>query len=97
MAILEADLPAAAEGSKDFNKTGSNIALGLSKRVLLKDLNLLDLGYRGEIGCAGFVLQQRNIHGSDSVENAAAEVALWFRPDELIQYQPADASWVAGG
>jgi nucleoside-diphosphate kinase len=42
-------------------------------------------------------IQNNLIHGSDSPENAAAEVALWFRPEELISYQPADAGWVVGG
>jgi nucleoside-diphosphate kinase len=41
-------------------------------------------------------IQNNLIHGSDSVENAAAEVALWFRPEELVQYQPADVAWIAG-
>ena len=42
-------------------------------------------------------VQNNLVHGSDSPENAAAEIALWFRPDELVSYQPADAAWVAGG
>jgi nucleoside-diphosphate kinase len=41
-------------------------------------------------------VQNNLVHGSDSPENAAAEVALWFRPDELVSYQPADAAWVGG-
>jgi nucleoside-diphosphate kinase len=41
-------------------------------------------------------IQNNLIHGSDSAENAAAEVALWFRPEELVNYQPADAPWIAG-
>jgi nucleoside-diphosphate kinase len=41
-------------------------------------------------------VQNNLVHGSDSPENAAAEVALWFRPDELVKYQPADAAWVSG-
>jgi nucleoside-diphosphate kinase len=41
-------------------------------------------------------IQNNLIHGSDSTENAAAEVALWFRPEELVSYQPADAAWVGG-
>jgi nucleoside-diphosphate kinase len=36
------------------------------------------------------------IHGSDSPENAAAEVALWFRPEELVAYQHIDDPLVAG-
>ncbi len=41
--------------------------------------------------------QNNLVHGSDSPENAAAEIALWFRPQELIDYSPVDAAWVAGG
>ncbi|HEY1379469.1 MAG TPA: nucleoside-diphosphate kinase [Gemmataceae bacterium] len=39
-------------------------------------------------------VQNNLIHGSDSPENAAAEIKLWFRPDELVAYQPTDAAWV---
>jgi nucleoside-diphosphate kinase len=41
-------------------------------------------------------VQNNLVHGSDSPENAAAEIALWFRPEELVGYQPADAAWVGG-
>jgi len=39
-------------------------------------------------------IQNNLIHGSDSPQNAAAEIALWFKPGELVAYQPCDASWV---
>jgi nucleoside-diphosphate kinase len=39
-------------------------------------------------------VQNNLIHGSDSVENAAAEIALWFKPAELVKYSVTDASWV---
>ncbi|HEV3256676.1 MAG TPA: nucleoside-diphosphate kinase [Gemmataceae bacterium] len=42
-------------------------------------------------------IQNNLVHGSDSPENAAAEIALWFRPEEMVRYQPADAAWVSGG
>ncbi len=42
-------------------------------------------------------VQNNLIHGSDSVENAAAEIRLWFRPEELVTFQHADGSWVGGG
>jgi nucleoside-diphosphate kinase len=42
-------------------------------------------------------IQNNLIHGSDSPETAAAEIALWFKPDELVQWQPVDAAWVSGG
>src|SRR5262245_60185149 len=41
-------------------------------------------------------VQNNLVHGSDSPENAAAEIALWFRPEELVRYQPTDAAWIAG-
>jgi nucleoside-diphosphate kinase len=39
-------------------------------------------------------VQNNLIHGSDSPENAAAEIKLWFRPDELVGFQHADGTWV---
>ena len=39
-------------------------------------------------------VQNNLVHGSDSPENAAMEIALWFRPDELVAYIPTDAAWV---
>jgi nucleoside-diphosphate kinase len=41
-------------------------------------------------------VQNNLVHGSDSPENAATEIALWFRPEELVGYQPVDSTWVAG-
>ena len=39
-------------------------------------------------------VQNNLVHGSDSPENAATEIALWFTPAELVNYQAADASWI---
>jgi nucleoside-diphosphate kinase len=39
-------------------------------------------------------VQNNLVHGSDSPENAAAEIALWFRPEELVSYTTSDANWV---
>lgn len=39
-------------------------------------------------------VQNNLVHGSDSPENAASEIALWFTPAELVNYTPTDASWV---
>jgi nucleoside-diphosphate kinase len=41
-------------------------------------------------------VQNNLIHGSDSPENARAEIALWFRPDELVAYEPIDKNWIEG-
>lgn len=37
------------------------------------------------------------IHGSDSPESAAREVALFFRPEELLGYRRAITPWVTEG
>lgn len=34
------------------------------------------------------------IHGSDSVENAGKEIALFFRPDELVSWERDVDRWV---
>jgi nucleoside-diphosphate kinase len=47
-------------------------------------------------GDHGISVQNNLIHGSDSPENAAKEIALWFRPDEIVEYRPVDSAWVAG-
>ncbi|MGD8276306.1 MAG: nucleoside-diphosphate kinase [Thiohalocapsa sp.] len=37
----------------------------------------------------------RNLtHGSDSPENGAREVALWFKPDELVTWDRATDAWI---
>ena len=35
------------------------------------------------------------VHGSDSVEAAEREIALFFRPDEIMSYTQGDAHWVS--
>jgi nucleoside-diphosphate kinase len=39
-------------------------------------------------------VQNNLVHGSDSPENAAAEIALWFKPEELVNYSPTDTNWI---
>ncbi len=39
-------------------------------------------------------VQNNLVHGSDSPENATAEIALWFKPEELVSFTPTDATWV---
>ena len=45
-------------------------------------------------GDFALTVQNNLIHGSDSPENAAAEVALWFGPKELVSYTVTDANWI---
>jgi nucleoside-diphosphate kinase len=37
---------------------------------------------------------QNLVHASDSPENAEAELALWFRPEELLRYEREVDRWV---
>ncbi len=37
----------------------------------------------------------RNIcHGSDAVDSAKKEINLWFKPEELVAWNPAQVKWV---
>jgi nucleoside-diphosphate kinase len=39
-------------------------------------------------------VQNNLVHGSDSPENAATEIALWFTKEELVGWTTTDANWV---
>jgi len=45
-----------------------------------------------------FSLSKQNnlVHGSDSPESAVREISLWFRPEELLEYELAGQHWVTG-
>jgi hypothetical protein len=48
---------------------------------------------RGDLGCSrGFNL----VHGSDSAQSAAYEIPLFFKSEELIEYEFADEHWLYG-
>jgi len=48
---------------------------------------------RGDLGCSrGYNL----IHGSDSPESAETEINLYFTPEEIIDYEFSDESWLYG-
>jgi nucleoside-diphosphate kinase len=48
---------------------------------------------RGDLAMS---VQNNLVHGSDSVENAANEIALWFKAEELVNWTPVNTAWVAG-
>ena len=44
------------------------------------------------------ISKQNNLmHGSDSAESAVREIALWFQPGEVIDYDIAGGEWVFDG
>ena len=39
----------------------------------------------------------RNLtHASDSVENAKIEIAIWFKPDEIVSWSRSTEDWIQG-
>lgn len=45
-------------------------------------------------GDLGLMVGRNLVHGSDSPENGAAEIALWFDTSELIDYERAIDRWI---
>lgn len=39
----------------------------------------------------------RNLtHASDSPENAQAEISLWFKPEEMVDWKQSNEAWISG-
>jgi len=63
-------------------------------RVLLGETNPINSA-PGSIRGDFCIQTGRNlIHGSDSVENAEKEIALWFTPAEVVGWQSCAQSWL---
>lgn len=46
-------------------------------------------------GMYGMDISRNVIHGSDSLISAEREIALYFKPEELIDYQKAGDEWLS--
>ena len=46
---------------------------------------------RGDLGVN---IGRNLVHGSDSVESASREIALFFRPGEILDYARSNDSWI---
>ncbi len=46
---------------------------------------------RGDFGAS---MTYNLVHGSDSPESAATEIALYFKPDDILDYSTVDSAWV---
>ncbi|XP_072273305.1 nucleoside diphosphate kinase A1 [Pyxicephalus adspersus] len=63
-------------------------------RVMLGETNPAD-SKPGTIRGDFCIQVGRNIiHGSDSVESAKKEIALWFKDEELVEYESCAVNWV---
>ncbi len=87
-----------------FLTSGPTLALVLEGReavVVARNLIGATDGVKAPPGTirGDFALSVQNnlIHGSDSPDNAKAEIALWFKPEELVSYTPVDSPWIVGG
>jgi nucleoside-diphosphate kinase len=47
---------------------------------------------RGDFSCSK---SMNVIHASDSTENAAKELSIFFGPSDLVEYSRLDAKWVS--
>lgn len=63
-------------------------------RTLIGKTNTLDAAPGTIRGDFALHTGMNLIHGSDSVENAAREIANFFKPEEMIQYDKAIQQWV---
>lgn len=45
-------------------------------------------------GDYGVTVGRNLIHGSDGLETATQEIKLWFKEEELANWQPSLASWI---
>src|SRR4051794_15945160 len=84
-----------------FITAGPTVALVLEGREAVAAVRQLMGSTDGTKAAPGTIrgdfalsIQNNLIHGSDSPENAATEIALWFTPAELVAFQPTDASWI---
>ena len=46
-------------------------------------------------GSYGLDISRNIIHGSDSVASAEREIALYFKPEELVEYTKAGSEWLS--
>ena len=46
---------------------------------------------RGDLGVS---VGRNLIHGSDAIDTAQYEIALWFTPEELVSWEPTVSPWL---
>lgn len=63
-------------------------------RAMMGKTNPMDSAPGTIRGDFAISLAMNIIHGSDSPESAAREIALWFADGELVSYERAAAHWI---
>lgn len=63
-------------------------------RKILGATNPLDSDPSTIRGMYGVDIGRNVCHGSDAEETAKREIALWFKPEELCEWEPTMAKWI---
>jgi nucleoside-diphosphate kinase len=89
------------EGLLDFITSGPLVALALEGPNAILAVRTMVGATRPHEAAAGSIrgdlaveTAQNLVHASDGAETAAAELALWFKPDELVEYGREVDRWV---
>ena len=89
------------EGLLDFITSGPLVALALEGPNAILAVRTMVGATRPHEAAAGSIrgdfaveTAQNLVHASDSPETAAAELALWFKPGELLDYSREIDRWV---
>ena len=64
---------------------GARVLIGATKPLAAAPGNI-----RGDLAVD---IGRNVVHGSDGPDTAQFEIGLWFQPEELTSWQPADQSW----
>jgi nucleoside-diphosphate kinase len=90
-------------GLVDFIVSGPLVALAVDGPNAIAVVRAINGATRPHEAAPGtirgdFALEtgQNIVHASDSAESAASELALWFRPEELLDYERDIDRWVIG-
>jgi len=88
-------------GLVDFITSAPLVAIaveGLNAVAVCRAINGATRPHEAALGTirGDFALEtgQNLVHASDSPENAAQELALWFAPDELVDYRRTIDPWI---
>ena len=65
-----------------------------SARVLIGSTNPLTAPPGTIRGDFGISIGRNLIHGSDAPETAQQEISLWFKPEELVSWEPTTQPWL---
>jgi len=63
-------------------------------RLMMGKTNPIDAAAGTIRGDFAVVMRKNVIHGSDGIESAAREIGLFFKEEELVEYNKLSNNWV---